>query len=249
AGQANYAAANTFLDALAHHRRAQGLPACSLAWGYWAQRSGLTGHLGAADTARLSRGGRVELSSEDGLALFDMALGGLTPLLVPMRLDLRSLASVAESLPPLLQGLVRAKSRVSRAGASVLKQRLVGLSAAERERFLLDLVRSTTATVLSASLEDVEAERPLKELGLDSLMAVELRNRLGAATGLRFPATLVFDYPTINALAGLLKTHIADRPHVGPVWELSDSEIISAIASVPLDKLREAGLVDILLRL
>ena len=201
AGQANYAAANTFLDALAHHRRAQGLPACSLAWGYWAQRSGLTGHLGAADTARMSRGGMVELSSEDGLALFDMALGGSTPLLVPTRLDLRSLASVAESLPPLLQGLVRAKSRVSRAGASVLKQRLAGLSAAERERFLLDLVRSTTATVLSASLDDVEADRPLKELGLDSLMAVELRNRLSAATGLRLPATLLFDYPTPRALA------------------------------------------------
>ena len=88
-------------------------------------------------------------------------------------------AGVAESLPPLLQGLVRAKSRGSRAGASVLKQRLAGLSASERERVLLDLVRSTAATVLSASLDSVEPERPLKELGLDSLMAVELRNRLG----------------------------------------------------------------------
>ena len=178
AGQANYAAANTFLDALAHHRRAQGLPGCSLAWGYWAQRSGLTGHLDAADTARMSRGGMVELSSEDGLALFDLALRGSTPLLVPTRLDLRSLAGVGEGLPPLLQGLVRAKSRGSRVGASVLKQRLAGLSGTERERLLLELVRGTIATVLSASLEDVEAERPLKELGLDSLMAVELRNRL-----------------------------------------------------------------------
>ena len=155
AGQANYAAANTLLDALAHHRRAHGLAGCSLAWGYWAQRSGLTGHLGAADTARMSRGGMLELSSEDGLALFDTALRGAAPLLVPMRLDLRSVAGSAERLPPLLQGIVRVTSRVSRAAASGLKQRLAGLSSAERERLLLELVRSTTATVLSASLDSV----------------------------------------------------------------------------------------------
>jgi NAD(P)-dependent dehydrogenase (short-subunit alcohol dehydrogenase family)/acyl carrier protein len=205
AGQANYAAANAFLDALAHHRRAQGLPGCSLAWGYWAERSGLTGQLGAADTARLRRGGMVELSSEEGLSLFDTALRGAAPLLVPTRLDLQGLSAVTESLPRLLQGLVRAKSGGSRGGAVLLKQRLAGLSAGERERLLLELVRSTAATVLSASLDDVKAERPLKELGLDSLMALELRNRLGAATGLRLPAMLLFDYPTPRALAGRLQ--------------------------------------------
>ena len=202
AGQANYAAANTLLDALAHHRRAHGLPGCSLAWGYWAQRSGLTEQLGAADTARLSRGGIAELSSDDGLGLLDMALGAGVPLLVPARLDARSLSAAGASLPPLLRGLVRVTSGGSRAAASVLKQRLAGLPGAERERLLLDLVRSTSATVLSAALDSVEAERPLKELGLDSLTAVELRNRLGAATGLRLPATLLFDYPTPRALAG-----------------------------------------------
>ena len=205
AGQANYAAANTFVDALAHHRRAQGLPACSLAWGYWAERSGLTEHLGAADTARMRRGGIAELSSEEGLSLFDMALRGCAPLLVPMRLDARRLSAAGESLPPLLQGLVRTPSRLSRAAASGLKQRLAGLSAGERERLLLELVRSTAATVLSASLDSVEPERPLQELGLDSLMAVELRNRLSAASGLRLPATLLFDYPTPRALAHRLQ--------------------------------------------
>src|SRR6195256_4107719 len=134
AGQANYAAANTFLDALAHHRRGPGPPACSPAGGYWAERSGLTGHLGAADTARMSRGGMVELSSEDGLSLFDTALRGAAPLLVPARLDARSLSAAAESLPPLLRGLVRVTSRVSRAAASGLKKRLAGLSSADRER-------------------------------------------------------------------------------------------------------------------
>jgi acyl carrier protein len=204
AGQANYAAANTFVDALAHHRRARRLPGCALAWGYWAERSGMTEHLGAADMARLRRGGMLELSSEDGLALLDTALRGGAPLLVPMRLDARSLSAAGESLPPLLQGLVRATSRVSRAAASGLKQRLAGLSAGERERLLLELVRSTAATVLSASVESVEPERPLQELGLDSLMAVELRNRLSAATGLRLPATLLFDHPTPRALVEIL---------------------------------------------
>ena len=120
-------------------------------------------------------------------------------------LDVRRLSAAGESLPPLLQGLVRTPSRASRAAASGLKQRLAGLSAAERERLLLELVRSTAATVLSASVESVEPERPLQELGLDSLMAVELRNRLAAATGLRLPATLLFDYPTPRALARRLQ--------------------------------------------
>jgi NAD(P)-dependent dehydrogenase (short-subunit alcohol dehydrogenase family)/acyl carrier protein len=220
-GQANYGAANTLLDALAHHRRAHGLPGCSLAWGYWAERSGLTGHLGAADTARLRRGGMVELSSEDGLSLFDRALRASAPLLVPMRLDVQRLSAAAASLPPLLRGLVRATSRVSRAAASGLKQRLAGLSAADRERLLLELVRGTAATVLSASLDSVEADRPLQELGLDSLMAVELRNRLAAATGLRLPSTMLFDYPTPKALAGRLQGDL-----VGQIPQLAASPAI-----------------------
>jgi acyl carrier protein len=164
----------------------------------------MTKQLDGVDTARLRRGGVLELSSEDGLALLDTALRGSAPLLVPMRLDARSLSVAAESVPPLLQGLVRVTSRASRAAASGLKQRLAGLSAVERERLLLDLVRSTAATVLSASVESVEPERALQELGLDSLMAVELCNRLSAATGLRLPATSLFDYPTPKALTEML---------------------------------------------
>jgi acyl carrier protein len=177
----------------------------------------------------MSRGGMVALSSDDGLALFDTALRAGAPLLVPARLDLQSLSAAAESLPPLLQGLVRVTSRVSRAAASGLKQRLAGLSAAERERLLLDLVRSTSATVLSASLDSVEPERALKELGLDSLMAVELRNRLAAATGLRLPATLLFDYPTPKVLtemlaAGLFENGAAEKGLPSAITEIDRLE-------------------------
>ena len=140
---------------------------------------------------------------------------------MPARLDARSLSAAGASLPPLLRGLVRVTSGGSRAAASVLKQRLAGLPGAERERLLLDLVRSTSATVLSAALDSVEAERPLKELGLDSLMAVELRNRLGAATGLRLPATLLFDYPTPRALARRLQSGL-----VGQLPQLAASQAI-----------------------
>ena len=236
AGQANYAAANTFLDALAHHRRAQGLPACALAWGSWAERSGMTEHLGAADTARMRRGGIVELSSEDALAVLDTAMRGSAPLLIPIRLDARSLSAVGESLPPLLQGLARAPSRVSRAAASVLKQGLAGLSAAERERRLLELVRSTAATVLSASLDEVEPERPMRELGLDSLMAIELRNRLAAVTGLRLPATLLFDYPTPRALAHRLQADLVGQlPELAASVARTSGSPLLATLSVPTD--------------
>ncbi|WP_159397496.1 type I polyketide synthase [Sorangium cellulosum] len=206
-GQANYAAANTFLDALAHHRRARGLPASSLAWGFWAQRSGLTEHLADAEVARLRRGGVLPMSSEQGLALFDAALARPLPLLVPARFDLASLHREAEVVAPLFRGLVRA--RAARRSASntdtSLAQRLAALDAGARHGALLELVRADIAAVLRvASPSSLEPSRPLQERGLDSLMALELRNRLAARVGLKLPATLLFDHPTPDALARFL---------------------------------------------
>ncbi|MFJ1751302.1 SDR family NAD(P)-dependent oxidoreductase, partial [Streptomyces sp. NPDC088116] len=206
-GQANYAAANGFLDALLEYRRGQGLPGVSLAWGPWEQADGMLGELSAADRERMNRSGFPPLSVEQGVALFDAALGTDEPVLLPVRLDLpvfRS-GSVGE-VPSLLRGLVRSRRAVGHGAAvSGFVQRLVGLDEVERREVVLDLVRSQVALVLGhQGAAAVDATRTFRDLGFDSLMAVELRNGLSAATGLRLSATLVFDYPTAEALATYL---------------------------------------------
>ncbi|MFJ8018425.1 SDR family NAD(P)-dependent oxidoreductase, partial [Streptomyces sp. NPDC096339] len=212
AGQANYAAANVFLDALAAHRRALGLPAVSLAWGLWEDASGMTGHLDGADLARIGRGGLVPMSLSEGLALYDAALEVGRPLLVPAPLDLAGLRAraAAGEIPAVLRGLVRGQT-VRRAGQGVrasaqsLGERLSALPGPERERAVLTLVREQVAAVLGHGAADgIAADRAFKEIGFDSLTAVELRNRIVAATGLRLPTTLVFDHPTPEALSGHL---------------------------------------------
>ena len=187
-GQGNYAAANAFLDALAHHRQAQGLAASSLAWGYWSQASGMTGRLQAADIARMRRGGLLPLSSEQGLRLLDAALERAEALVVAARFDLGVLAALGE-VPALLRLLVHTRrSATNTAAGSSFAQRLLALPEGERERALLDLVRREAATVLGrTSPSELDADRPLREIGLDSLMAVEIRNRLAAAIGQKAP--------------------------------------------------------------
>ena len=204
-GQGNYAAANAFLDALASHRHAQGLAASSLAWGYWNQASGMTGGLQAADIARMRRGGILPISSEQGLALLDAALGRPEALLVPARFDFGTLAAAGE-VPALLRGLVRTRrSATNAAAASSFAQRILSLPESERERTLLDFVRTEIAAVLGlVSPSQLDIDRPLQEIGLDSLMAVEIRNRLAAATGTKLPATLLFNYPTVSAISGMI---------------------------------------------
>ncbi|NEB81613.1 SDR family NAD(P)-dependent oxidoreductase, partial [Streptomyces sp. SID14478] len=213
-GQANYAAANTYLDALAHHRQALGLPGTSLAWGLWAEGSGMTGHLTDADLARLSRGGIAPIGSEQGLALFDAALATRRPALVPALLDHTGLRaqSADGTLPALFHGLVRPARRAAageQSGGNSLKDRLAPLALKDQERTLLELVRGVVASVLGhTDPEQVAPDRAFNELGFDSLKAVELRNRLSAAAGTKLPATLVFEYPTAIELAGYLRTEL-----------------------------------------
>jgi NAD(P)-dependent dehydrogenase (short-subunit alcohol dehydrogenase family) len=239
AGQASYAAANAFLDALAHHRAARGLPACSLAWGYWEPRTGLTAHLSEADLGRMARAGVRPLSSSEGLALFDAAVARPDAALVPVRFDAAALRSHAQTLPPLLRAL--SASRATRPAAtpaaarSSLEQRLSALGPADRERALLDLVCAEAGVVLGAAAHTTLApDQPLQELGLDSLMAVEIRNRLAAVTGLRFTATLLFDHPTPRALAGMLERRLLERaaPPPLPIFAELDrvEHVLSALA-------------------
>ncbi|WP_307849206.1 SDR family NAD(P)-dependent oxidoreductase, partial [Micromonospora sp. U56] len=218
AGQANYAAANLFLDALAAHRRSRGLPAHSLGWGLWAGGTGMTGHLDETALRRLRQQGFDALSEADGLALFDAALAGDVTAPVLLRLDPAGLRAQATSgaLPAVLRDLVRVPRRQAHrgTGAASLADRLRRLPEEDRRRALLDLVRAEVAGVLGHATPDaVDAGRALKELGFDSLTAVELRNRLNVATGLRLPATLVFDHPTVSAVAPHLAATLLGAAH------------------------------------
>jgi polyene macrolide polyketide synthase len=225
-GQGSYAAANTFLDGLARHRRDRGLPAVSLAWGPWAQESGMTADLSDADLARMNRDGVTPLAVPRGLALFDLAVGSEDTLVVPAHLDTRT----PRAVPRILQGLVPAVRReVARTAAPAgVAQQVAALSGDERARFVLEVVRQEVASVLGhASVAAIGATRDFRELGFDSLTSVELRNQLNAVTGLRLPSTLVFDYPTPGAVAGFLAARLPEdgaRPPGSVLEELDRLE-------------------------
>ncbi|MFF7976636.1 SDR family NAD(P)-dependent oxidoreductase [Streptomyces sp. NPDC007905] len=246
-GQGNYAAANAALDALAASRRAAGLPGTSLAWGVWSEAAGMAAQLGEGELARLERMGMSALTAETGLGLFDQALDVDASVVAPVLLETTALRAQARAgmLPPLLRGLVRMPGRAGEASAGALVQRLAGVPEEDRERIVLELVQAQVAAVLGhASAASVDAERAFKDLGFDSLSAVELRNRLTQATGVRLAATLVFDHPTPAAVAELLLSEIvsdaADRPRS------EEDEIRALLTSIPVDRLRKAGLLDTL---
>ncbi|MEU1040843.1 type I polyketide synthase [Streptomyces sp. NPDC005907] len=224
AGQANYAAANAFLDDLAHTRRSQGLPAGALCFGFWAERSEMSAGLSDADVARMQRQGVQPLSTPEGLALFDAALAADAPVLVPVRLNLAALHTPDPARPtsPLLRTL--AGTPASPGGPAdgepagpALAQQLKSLPPEEAETALLDAVRTQTALVLGHSdTGRVGPAETFKKLGIDSLTALELRNKLAAVTGLKLPATLVFDHPNPAALARFLQQSATPDTAAGP---------------------------------
>ncbi|WP_328892031.1 type I polyketide synthase [Streptomyces sp. NBC_00236] len=211
-GQGNYAAANSFLDALAQHRRSIGLPATSLVWGPWQQNGGMTAELASADLRRMARSGLVPLRTDEGLALFDTAVESGDAVLVAARLNpqVRGTADAPLSRLP-GPGPVRRTPAGPEAGDS-LRRRLAGTQSGDHGALLLSEVRTEAAAALgyTEGQSAIEADRPLAELGLDSLAAVELRNRLATVTGLVLPATLLFDHPTPCAVAAHLEERFSD---------------------------------------
>ncbi|MDG4533629.1 SDR family NAD(P)-dependent oxidoreductase [Streptomyces sp. AV19] len=236
-GQGNYAAANALLDGLAQHRRARGLPALSLAWGFWDHAEGMAGHLREVDIRRLTDKGHALLMTDEALSLFDTALSLDQPVLVPARFDITTLRAErgADGIPAVLKAWARAPRRrpVSSAmagahssgdggtpsggdtppegvsGHTAYQEHAADGRPARRHLAPATIVRKKVAEILGyAGPESVEMERSFRELGFDSLAAIELRNRLSTATGHRPPVTLLFDHPTPSAVARYLEQHL-----------------------------------------
>ncbi|WP_460072576.1 SDR family NAD(P)-dependent oxidoreductase [Streptomyces sp. YKOK-I1] len=248
-GQGNYAAANAFLDALAHHRHRQGLPATSLAWGWWQPVTGLTGALTGTDHTRIARTGLAPLTAAHGHALLDAALRLPHPALTAAPLDRRTLRSNGErgTLHPLLRRLTTATPvrRPAPGPAPDLRRDLAALAPQARLRHLHTLITDHAVGVLGLDRSTpLSPDQPFRAAGFDSLTALELRNRLASATGLRLPATLTYDHPTPAALAG----HLDER--LFPPGEAeAEADADAAPASEPPAgddiRIQEAGLDEL----
>ncbi|MGQ4415761.1 type I polyketide synthase, partial [Streptomyces sp. SAS_269] len=269
AGQANYAAANRFLDALAAHRRATGRAATSLSFGLWAVRTGLGRASGLPDPVeaerdeqRMAAAGLPPFSEAEGLAMFDEAVALDQPALVPLRIDTERLAGLDGSLlAPVLRGLAvrsgsarRVTARTTGGGTPVtahrpgadaaLRRRLAELTAEDALRTLVDLVCAQAAAVRHGDAGDVHPDRGFTDMGLDSLAAIELRNALQSATGIRLPATLMFDHPNPRALAGLLAEEfgLTPEPEEAAGEDDTDAEVAQTVMALSVDDLVRAAL-------
>ncbi|WP_165949933.1 SDR family NAD(P)-dependent oxidoreductase [Micromonospora sp. KC207] len=245
-GQSNYAAANAFLDAFARRRAVQGLPARSLAWGFWSERSTITGRLADADVRRVARTGLAPLTTEAALSLLDTALGGTEPAVALTPLDRSALRAMApEAVPVLLRGLVqpvvRRRNAAARDAEVPLAERLAAMPGGDRHRALLDLVRRGAALVLGhADVDAVAPAESFKNLGFDSLTAVELRNHLHGVTGLRLPATVVFDHPSPEALAEAIDGRLAPPAEARPAILTELDRLDAALSGAePEDAVRD----------
>jgi NAD(P)-dependent dehydrogenase (short-subunit alcohol dehydrogenase family)/acyl carrier protein len=241
AAQSNYAAANAFLDALAAHRRAAGLPATSIAWGGWMQDTSLIDQLSDVDRKRLERSGIAPFGPQEGLQLFDAARASGAPLLAPVGFNLAALREQALSrmLPATLRGLVQLPD--SEPGGADLLARLDGLSAEQRREVVLEAVREQAAVALGhASAADVDPDVVVQELGLDSLATVELRNRVAAATGVEVPMLALADHPTLSGVAGYVLSQLEDGAGASTAQQSDGGVSLSAL----LGAAREGGDMD-----
>ncbi|WP_421840493.1 SDR family NAD(P)-dependent oxidoreductase [Mycobacterium sp.] len=258
-GQANYAAANAFLDALAENRRAAGLPTISIAWGLWQHTSTMTSHLTDTDLARLHRAGINALTDNQALTLFDTAITSTHAHLTATHLNTQALHNNNE-IPPLLRKLIQTTTPQTTtappttAGRNdapqALSRRLASLTEPECRRLLVDLIRDRAALVLGyGSRAAIGVRQEFKQLGLDSLTAVELRNKLNTATGLRLPTTIVFDHPTPEDLATHLLEELAPAAAAPDGPQRSNDEIRRLLAAIDPERLRRSGLLEALSKL
>ncbi len=258
AGQGNHAAANAFLDGLAQYRRTQGLPGLSISWGAWSEIGAAVEH---GVDRRIGTQGIGVIPPQDGLAVLEAAMESVTPHIGVLPVDWQQFAKrfddgsqprwMAEMVQDLHPAILEAKSSTRtdvEDTASSIMRRLAETNPARRREILVDFVGDQVARVLGvANGRAIDQRQPLNELGLDSLMAVELRNRLGVALGLArsLPATLVFDHPTLDALAAFLEANVVgasatskapaepaptDVDAVGTIADLSDEEVEAMLA-------------------
>ncbi|MEU0507142.1 SDR family NAD(P)-dependent oxidoreductase [Nocardia sp. NPDC005998] len=258
-GQANYAAANVFLDALAQHRHVLGLPATSVVWGPWEQSGGMTSALGEADLARLRREGLLPLGDEDGMELFDAALAGGRSAFVAVRIDRTALgAADPGEVRAVMRGLSQASRRpvvattsdsptASNGRSAPLVAQLLDRPTVEQERVILDVIRAQAALVLGhTGAESLPPDKPFSDIGFDSLGVMEFRNRLKSAVGVQLSATTMFDYPTPEALAGYIRQEIV--PVDDPAERIA-AEVESLARSCATAELSAADRSDIASRL
>ncbi|HET8682480.1 MAG TPA: beta-ketoacyl reductase, partial [Micromonosporaceae bacterium] len=262
-GQAGYAAANAYLDALAQHRHRLGLAAQSLAWGLWEQPGGMVEQVSAAGLRRMRGIGLAPLTVERGLRLLDEALRSAAPMLVLAEVDRALLgAQDAQAVPAVLRDLVTSKAPrragaaggaggVGGPGGTELAATLPTLAPEEQERVLRELVLQEVARVLGhASAAELDASRALPALGFDSLTAVELRNRLAVATGLQLSATLVFDHPSVAELAAHLRAELVPQQAATALGVLEElTRLESSLANLSMDAIARRRLADSLDRL
>ncbi len=229
-----------------------------MAWGIWAAENQTSAQLEQSQFERMMRQAAerlalLPLSAEQGLALFDTALATPEALVIPAELDLALLRSRARkgTLPALFRDLIRVPAGRGSEGGS-LARRLAAAPEAEREALALEVVRGHVAAVLGHdSAAEVDPEKAFKDLGFDSLAAVELRNRLGAESGLVLPSSIAFDYPSPAAVARYLALELGSGPGTGadPASSEEEREVRRALAQIPLERLRGAGLLGSLLEL
>ncbi|MER5886562.1 SDR family NAD(P)-dependent oxidoreductase [Streptomyces sp. NPDC001941] len=266
AGQSVYGSANAYLDAFAARRRAEGRPVSSLAWGLWHQAgTGMTSHLGAVELERMRRQGIAPLPFDQGLALLDAVLARPADNFVPVRLDLRTIRRDADrgaEAPALFRALVRTRPRraeaatAAAAGPGGLRERLLPVAEEQRTEIVTELVLGEVASVLGLDGAGTLApQQVLKNLGLDSLMAVELRRRLSAASGVPLPATLAFDHPTPEHITRLVLARL-DLPAAGapavaadPGEEDPRAALDWALDRLSADRLQSSGLLRQLVEL